>query len=323
MSVSVDKSCRFLADAAKVTSVPHTFSISSGDQAVNLVLRAEEAEYKKWTTDIGRAKMTVSGFSTSVSALGFGSLFGRSASKSHVSATSALSTPTSPVNSTAGALAPGAGSSVQGSSSASGSGSGTLPNKAAVARDFAVKVMELSKLEEQLARKRFEVMSMVGLADLDDGSQLMSPSSSRKSLMGPGVGAMRSEAYRQAVLKDLPKRWTVTNEYVASAPGELSLAVGDVVQGWYSSACCVGWGFGLVTQKDGKELSGWFPLSWTKQETDEDSARSRASSTLGNNNNSGPVAEVKKLDLEGFAIKGEGARKFACLCFFQKKKKIV
>lgn len=290
----IDKACRFLADATKVTSVSHTFSVS--DQSLSLVVRCDESDYKKWTADIGRAKMTASGMSTSVS---FGSLFGRSASKMSVT------TPT-----------------------ASSVVAGTPPPSGKSARDSIVaKLLEISKLEEQLARKRAELLLLPGLGEADETAvALLSPGSARKNTAtssSSGVGVARAEAYRQAAVRDAAHRLTCTSDYVAAGVGELSLAVADVVHAWYTSSCCSGWAFGLVTQKDGKEISGWFPLASTKEATaaDEETVGRRPRAGSMSTINAPVVAEVKKLDLEGFAIKGKKKKILGFSLFFNGKKK--
>ncbi len=300
-SVVIDKGCRFVADASKITSAACTFSIGNGGSNEQpLVLRAEESDYKKWVTDIGRAKMTTSGFSTA-SSRSFQSLFGRgNAGKLNLSGS-----PSSAAASSNVTALPSPGTGSKSAAVAAAAVAGLQPS----AKEFAAKVADIVRLEEQLARKRQEAMNLLQLMESSgEQSSAMSPLTStiRKATLNGSGGTVpvRLDAYRHALHQDSQKRLVATTDWTASTsfPGDLSLTAGDAIHPWYTSSS-VAWGFGAVS-REGKEISGWFPLFATKAMDDADMIRSRAASAPALPGVPGAgVAEVKKLDLEGFAVK--------------------
>ncbi len=209
-----------------------------------------------------------------------------------MSAAAAVGTPP-----TAGTPAPAAKSGA----TVAGAGAGS-------AKEFAAKVAEIVRLEEQLARRRMEAMNLLALMEANEDAGLASPSTStiRKASMSGAPAASRLEAYKHGLFQDSARRLVAMSDWTSSSPssGEMSLTAGDSIQCWYTSSS-VAWGFGAVT-KDGKETSGWFPLFATRTQDELDQSRSRAVSAPVAPAPGTPktaVAEVKKLDAEGFAIK--------------------
>ena len=263
----VDKSCKFIADASKTTGATNSFSVSQGDST--WLLRSElDTEYEKWIKDIGRAKMVSLGFSTS-SPSRFASLF-QKGSKSTQSLTSIT-------NMTAKVKPEGQPAVIQQVAGAGTSNGG---------KELQQKINDIMRLEEQVARKRQEAMVIIAMME-GSGGLVDDNGVPVKASPKTGRPVSRLESYRSNLVAESHRKFSVVAEWSGHASNDLTLLPGDEVCCWYCYEGS-GWGFGSCS-RDGKDSSGWFPLAVTKAYEDAVSAAA--------------AAEVKKLDLEGFAVK--------------------
>lgn len=292
-TVVITKDTRFTADASKLAGgTPHTFLVAP-DDAERWLFRLDDAtEYERWCKDIGRLKMTFGGLPTTSSR--FGSFFQKASTKSGAGSTSVLNATTFQTPPRSPAL--------------SGPASSTAAGGSNPARDFSAKLADILRLEEQIARKRSELMAMLAAAESTGGLELSDGLPNARTQAAAALGTLtRPEAYRQRLMQDCHKRLVAMSEW-SGAAGELSFVPGDEIHAWYS-AIGTGWAYGSgegrfdqlcasmcpllirsCAAKDG--LAGWFPLVATAP------LKKSSSSAL----TSVPV-ESKKLDLQGFAVK--------------------